>query len=96
MQAAKVPVIENGQLVNYLIGRLPIRDFPESNGHGRAAKESGPAVGTLILQPNQSLSPEELKKKLVDLARDAVSAASTIAAALEISACFAACTSGRP
>jgi len=32
---APVSVVDKGMLVNYLIGRLPIRDFPGSNGHGR-------------------------------------------------------------
>lgn len=36
VKAARVSVIENGKLMNYLIGRQPIRDFPVSNGHGRA------------------------------------------------------------
>ncbi|MGH9560858.1 MAG: metallopeptidase TldD-related protein, partial [Terracidiphilus sp.] len=37
VRAATVPVISDGSLVGYLLGREPIRDFPESNGHGRAA-----------------------------------------------------------
>src|ERR1700732_332030 len=32
--AQRVSVIDKGNLVNYLIGREPIRDFPASNGHG--------------------------------------------------------------
>jgi len=38
--AQAVNVVVNGKLQNYLIGRTPIRDFPESNGHGRAAVAS--------------------------------------------------------
>ncbi len=37
VRAAAVPIVENGMLANYLMGREPIRDFPDSNGHGRAA-----------------------------------------------------------
>src|SRR5260370_2641447 len=37
VKAAPVKVIDKGQLINYLVGREPIRDFPESNGHARAA-----------------------------------------------------------
>jgi TldD protein len=72
VRAAKVSLIEKGQLVNYLLGRRPIRDFPESNGHGRAGPGQPPraSIGNLILQPSQPLSPEELKKKLIDMCRD--------------------------
>ena len=40
--AQSVDVVVNGKLENYLIGRTPIRDFPESNGHGRAAVGQAP------------------------------------------------------
>ncbi|HUJ82162.1 MAG TPA: hypothetical protein VLW83_09770, partial [Candidatus Acidoferrales bacterium] len=58
-------------LVNYLLGREPIRDFPESNGHGRAAPNqlAVPIIGNLIVQPKQSFSPAELKQKLIDICR---------------------------
>src|ERR1700723_2635229 len=71
VRSKKVPVIQDGLLVNYLLGREPIRDFPESNGHGRAAPGQSPApnIGNLILQSKQSLSPDELKKKLINLCR---------------------------
>src|SRR5208282_800628 len=71
VRAAKVPVIEDGMLVNYLLGREPIRDFPESNGHGRAApgQVSTPSIGNLIVEPKQALSPAELKQKLIDICR---------------------------
>ncbi len=71
VRATPVPVIENGSLVSYLLGREPIRDFPESNGHGRAAPGQSPTpnIGNLIVHSSQSLSPEELKKKLIDLCK---------------------------
>ena len=61
VRAAKVPVIQNGELLNYLVGRKPIRDFPESNGHGRAAPGQSPSpnLGNLIVQSKQTLSPDE-------------------------------------
>ena len=34
--AQAVKLVTGGQLENYLIGREPVRDFPQSNGHGRA------------------------------------------------------------
>jgi len=70
VQAMPVPVIENGKLVNYLMGREPIRDFPASNGHGRARLPQnypGPSLGNMIVRASESSSPEELKKKLIEL-----------------------------
>jgi TldD protein len=68
--AQRVSVIEKGTLVNYVVGREPIRDFPSSNGHGRAripANPAGPSLGNLIVTSSQPLSKDELKKKLIDL-----------------------------
>lgn len=70
VRAMRVPVIENGKLVNYLIGRVPIRDFPTSNGHGRAKLPQnypGPSLGNLIVRSSEPLSRAELKKRLIDL-----------------------------
>jgi TldD protein len=70
VRAQKVSVIEKGNLVNYLIGREPIRDFLTSNGHGRARVPTngpGPSLGNLIVTAAQPLSNDELKKKLIDL-----------------------------
>src|SRR3984957_16951817 len=40
--AQAVKLVDEGRLENYLVGRQPVRDFPESSGHGRAAI-TGPA-----------------------------------------------------
>ena len=71
VRAATVPVIQNGELVNYLLGREPIRDFPASNGHGRAGagQPPVPSVGVLLVEAKQTLSPEEMKRKLMDICR---------------------------
>ena len=34
--AQAVELVTDGKLENYLVGREPVRDFPQSNGHGRA------------------------------------------------------------
>jgi TldD protein len=70
IKAQRVPVIENGKLVNYLVGREPIRDFPSSNGHGRAkipTSPPGPSLGNLIITASQTSTPADLKKKLIEL-----------------------------
>jgi TldD protein len=71
VRAVKVPVIQDGELVNYLLGREPIRDFPDSNGHGRAApgQPASPNLGNLIVETKQALSPDDLQKKLLDICR---------------------------
>lgn len=69
--AAPVTVVDKGVLANYLIGRAPIRDFPVSNGHGRAAGNgnTAPAPGNLFFRPAKTSSREKLKKQLLDECR---------------------------
>jgi hypothetical protein len=69
---APVTVVNNGELVNFLIGRQPIRDFAVSNGHGRASGNgtTAPAPGNLFIRAAKTSTHEELKKQMVDLCRD--------------------------
>jgi len=70
--AQAVKLIDNGRLGNYLIGRQPVRDFPQSNGHGRAGV-TGPArplIGVLKITAKDGLSDSDLDKKLLDMAKD--------------------------
>jgi TldD protein len=70
VKAMPVSVIENGKLVNYLMARAPIRDFPASNGHGRARVPQnypGPSLGNMIVRSSESSTPEHLKKKLIEI-----------------------------
>jgi TldD protein len=68
VKASRVSLIEKGQLVSYLVGREPIRDFPNSNGHGRASVAGPPSssLGNLIVQSSDPVSSDELKKKLIE------------------------------
>ena len=68
VKASRVSVIEKGQLVNYLLGREPIRDFPSSNGHGRSPVTGPPlsSLGNLIVQASDPISTDDLKKKLIE------------------------------
>jgi len=67
-----VTVIEKGVLVNYLLGREPIRDFLHSNGHGRTglAGPPRPQISNLIFKASNAVSFEDLKKKLIQMCRD--------------------------
>jgi hypothetical protein len=70
--AQAVKLVTEGKLENYLIGREPVRDFPQSNGHGRAgiAGSPRPAIGVLKVTAKEGLSEDDLNKKLLDLGKD--------------------------
>ena len=72
VKAQAVNTIENGMLANYLVGRQPIRDFPTSNGHGRAAPGSfpGPSIGVLLVKSSDAQAPDELKKKVIQMVKE--------------------------
>lgn len=72
VKAQAVNTIENGMLANYLVGRQPIRDFPASNGHGRAAPGSfpGPSLGVLLVKSSDAQAPDELKKKVIQMVKE--------------------------
>jgi predicted Zn-dependent protease len=69
VKAQPVTLVDNGTLINYLVGRQPIRDFPSSNGHGRAGAGAYPApnLGVLVLKSKEAQSPEELKKRVIQM-----------------------------
>jgi predicted Zn-dependent protease len=70
--AQTVKLIADGRLENYLIGREPVRDFPKSNGHGRAALTGPPrpAISVLDVRAKEGLSDAELNQKLLSLGKD--------------------------
>ena len=70
--AQAVKLIDAGRLESYLIGRQPVRDFPQSNGHGRAGV-TGPArpmIGVLKITADNGLSNDDLNQKLLAMAKD--------------------------
>jgi TldD protein len=72
IQVAPVTVVDRGKLVNYLVGREPVKDFPESNGHGRAilGQSAHSHVGVLIVKPDAQLTTEAMHARLLALARE--------------------------
>jgi predicted Zn-dependent protease len=72
VKAMRVPVIDRGKLVSYLLGRQPILDFATSNGHGRARvppTSPGPGLGNLIVTSSEPVPPDDLRKRLIELCR---------------------------
>ena len=70
--AQAVELVNHGKLVNYLVGRTPVRDFPVSNGHGRAAPGQGPRAAAAVIYV-KALNPvpvAELHNKLVAMAKE--------------------------
>ncbi len=72
LQAQSVELIKNGKLINYLVGRQPVKDFPGSNGHGRAGlfAEPHPSIGVLMITAKNGLTEAQLNQKLLDQAKD--------------------------
>ncbi len=70
--AQAVKLVVAGRLQSYLIGREPVRDFPQSNGHGRAgiAGAPQPSIGVLQVTAKDGMTDKDLNRKLLDLARD--------------------------
>jgi len=68
VRSEPVNIIEKGVLTNYLLGRQPIRDFSNSNGHGRAAPASppGPNLGVLLIKSSEPKSMDELRKAMME------------------------------
>src|SRR5262249_25606790 len=69
--AQTLTVIDKGNLANYLICRQPIRDFPASNGHGRAAPGvvPQPSIGNLIVRTSEPWSAVDLRGKMLEIVR---------------------------
>lgn len=68
MPATRVEVIQNGILKDFLMSRMPIRNFGNSNGHGRAQAGFMPTgrQGNLIVTSSRTVKDSELRQKLID------------------------------
>jgi len=66
--AQRVELIQNGILKNFLMSRMPIKDFSQSNGHGRDQPGLMPTgrQGNLIVTSSQTVPESELRQKLID------------------------------
>ncbi|MCF0202069.1 MAG: hypothetical protein HUK08_01775 [Bacteroidaceae bacterium] len=71
VRAQRVHNVENGVLRNFLMGRIPIDGFPQSNGHGRASGGNDPLSrqSNLIIETSRPYSDAELRQMLIQEAR---------------------------
>jgi predicted Zn-dependent protease len=70
-KARRVELIENGVLKTFLMSRLPIASFANSNGHGRSQSGRIPTgrQGNLIVSSTKAVSDAALRQQLIDEAR---------------------------
>ena len=70
-RAQRVELIQNGVLKSFLMSRLPIASFANSNGHGRAQSGKVPTgrQGNLIVTSAKTVPEAELRKQLIEEAK---------------------------
>ena len=70
-KAQRVELIQDGVLKTFLMSRLPIASFSESNGHGRAQTGRMPTgrQGNLIVTSTKTTSDAALRQQLIDEAK---------------------------
>jgi TldD protein len=66
--AQRVEVIKDGVLKNFLMSRMPIKGFAESNGHGRNQPGLMPTgrQGNLLVSSSQTVPEAQMRQKLID------------------------------
>ena len=66
--AQRVEVIENGILKNFLMSRMPIKNFDNSNGHGRNQPGLMPTgrQGNLVVSSTEAVPESEMRAKLIE------------------------------
>jgi TldD protein len=70
--AQAVDVAVNGKLMNYLVSRTPIRDFPSSNGHGRATpgQSAHASASVMLFKSTSPVKAAELHQRLIAMAKE--------------------------
>ena len=70
-KAQRVDLIQDGMLKTFLMSRLPIASFANSNGHGRASTGHVPIgrQGNLIVTSTKTVPESELRKLLIEEAK---------------------------
>lgn len=70
--ASRVELVEGGILKNLLAGRAPTRKVKQTTGHARGSDYGDPeaTIGCLYFSDASGMSSEELKKELIQAAKD--------------------------
>ena len=70
-KARRVDLIQDGVLKTFLMSRLPIAHFSNSNGHGRAQAGKVPngRQGNLIVTSTKTVTDDALRKQLIEEAK---------------------------
>jgi TldD protein len=68
MPASRVEVVKDGVLKSFLMGRMPVKNFDDSNGHGRGQAGKMPVgrQGNLIVTSSKAVSDAQLRSRFVD------------------------------
>ncbi len=68
VKAQKVPLVDRGKFVGFLMGRNPIPGFGASNGHGRHQTGMPPVArqGNLVVETTRSVPYTDLEKMLME------------------------------
>jgi TldD protein len=66
--AARVEVVQDGILKYFLMGRLPVKNFSNSNGHGRAQSGLMPVgrQGNLIVTSSKTIPDAQLRSRFIE------------------------------
>jgi predicted Zn-dependent protease len=66
--AARVEVVKDGILKNFLMGRLPVKNLSNSNGHGRAQSGLMPVgrQGNLIVTSSKTIPDAQLRTRFIE------------------------------
>jgi TldD protein len=66
--AERVEVVKDGVLKNFLMGRLPVKNFSNSNGHGRGQAGLMPVgrQGNLIVTSSKTIPDAQLRMRFVE------------------------------
>ena len=66
--AARVEVVKDGILKNFLMGRMPVKNFSNSNGHGRAQAGMMPVgrQGNLIVTSSKTVPDAQLRTRFIE------------------------------
>ncbi|HEX3094170.1 MAG TPA: metallopeptidase TldD-related protein [Candidatus Angelobacter sp.] len=67
-KSRKVELISNGILKQFLMSRMPVKGFMQSNGHGRGQAGLMPVgrQGNLIVRSNKSVADSQLRQELIN------------------------------